>query len=108
MEELTDRYGDVPAPLIRLMEVALLKEEAHQAWIMSIEQKGTQISFVMNPKAKVKVEEIDGFLKQYRGKMKIKAEANPVFLYQPGDVPTKELILMVKNVISQINQLLEK
>lgn len=108
IEELTDRYGDVPAPLMRLMEVALLKEQAHQAWIMSIEQKGTQISFVMNPKAKVKVEEIDGFLKQYRGKMKIKAEANPVFLYQPGDVPKKELILMVKTVISQINQLLEK
>ena len=75
---------------------------------MSIEQKGTQISFTMNPQAKVKVEEIDPFLKQYRGKMKIKAEANPVFLYQSGDVPKKELIVMVKNVISQINQLLEK
>lgn len=35
IEEMTDRYGDTPAPLIRLMDVALLREEAHQAWLLS-------------------------------------------------------------------------
>ena len=63
IEEMTDRYGDTPAPLIRLMDVALLREEAHQAWLLSIEQKGSKILFTMNPRAKVRVEEIDGFLK---------------------------------------------
>ena len=48
IEEMTDRYGDTPAPLIRLMDVALLREEAHQAWLLSIEQKGSKILFTMN------------------------------------------------------------
>ena len=65
IEEMTDRYGDTPAPLIRLMDDALLREEAHQAWLLSIEQKGSKILFTMNTRAKVRVEEIDGFLKQY-------------------------------------------
>ena len=107
-EELTDRYGDVPAPLLRLMDVSILKAQAHKAWIMSIEQKGGRILFTMNARAKVKVEEIDGFLKGYRGKMKIKAEANPVFVYQAGDIPKKELLSAVRQVIEVIDHLLEK
>ncbi len=75
MIEMTDRYGDTPAPLIRLMDVALLREEAHQAWLLPIEQKTGR---------KVRVEEIDGFLKQYRNKMKIKPEANPCFFAPQG------------------------
>src|SRR5699024_8364833 len=73
-EELTDRYGDVPAPTLRLMDVALVKQQAHQAWILAIEQKGTAISFIMNARAKVKVDEIDDFLKSFRGRMRIRPE----------------------------------
>ena len=74
-EELIDRYGDVPAPTLRLMDVALVKHQAHQAWIIAIEQKGMAISFVMNARARVKVEEIDDFLKKFRGRMKIRRKS---------------------------------
>ncbi|MDO5147009.1 MAG: transcription-repair coupling factor [Eubacteriales bacterium] len=106
-EELTDRYGDVPAQTLRLMDVALLRMEAHRAWILSIEQKGETIAFTMNMRAKVKVDEIDGFLKKFRNKMKIRPEMNPVFLYAAGELPKKELIPKVREIISQIKELLE-
>ncbi|MBN2903248.1 MAG: transcription-repair coupling factor, partial [Enterococcus sp.] len=105
IEEMTDRYGDTPAPLIRLMDVALLREEAHQAWLLSIEQKGSKILFTMNPRAKVRVEEIDGFLKQYRNKMKIKPEANPVFVFESTGIPKKDLLAKVKEIIGEIQKL---
>ena len=107
-EELTDRYGDVPAPTLRLMEVALLKAQAHQAWILAIEQKGTAISFIMNARAKVKVDEIDDFLKSFRGRMKIRPEMNPVFVYDPGEIPKKDLLPQVREVITKIGGLLER
>lgn len=107
-EELIDRYGDVPAPTLRLMDVELVKHQAHQAWIIAIEQKGTAISFVMNARARVKVEEIDDFLKKFRGRMKIRAEVNPVFVYNPGEIPKKELLSVVREIIGQIKELLEK
>jgi len=106
-DELTDRYGEVPAPLIRLMDAALLKQEAHEAWILSIEQKGTEIFFTMNPHARVKVDRIDAFLKGYHGKMRVKPALHPVFIYDPGVLPKKELFSMVKDVIFQIKHLLE-
>ena len=66
IEEMTDRYGDTPAPLIRLMDVALLREEAHQVWLLSIEQKGSKILFTMNPRAKVR--EIIGEIQKLQDK----------------------------------------
>ncbi len=105
LEELTDRYGDIPMPLLRLMDVARLREEAHQAWILSIEQKGDRIHFVMNPKARVRVEEIDGFLKQYRGKMKIQPEDPPVFSYEASGIPKKNLLETVRQIISAIKKM---
>ena len=108
IEEMTDRYGDTPAPLIRLMDVALLREEAHQAWLLSIEQKGSKILFTMNPRAKVCVEEIDGFLKQYRNKMKIKPEANPVFVFESTGIPKKDLLAKVREIIGGIQKLQDK
>ena len=99
IEELTDRYGDPPKPLLSLMDVALLREEAHQAWLLSIEQKGSKILFTMNPRAKVRVEEIDDFLKQYRNKMKIKPEANPVFVFESEGTLKKELLAKVREII---------
>ena len=108
IEEMTDRYGDTPAPLIRLMDVALLREEAHQVWLLSIEQKGSKILFTMNPRAKVRVEEIDGFLKQYRNKMKIKPEANPVFVFESTGIPKKDLLAKVREIIGEIQKLQDK
>ena len=90
------------------MDVALVKHQAHQAWIIAIEQKGMAISFVMNARARVKVEEIDDFLKKFRGRMKIRAEVNPVFVYNPGEIPKKELLSVVREIIGQIKELLEK
>ena len=105
IEELTDRYGDPPKPLLSLMDVALLREEAHQAWLLSIEQKGSKILFTMNPRAKVRVEEIDDFLKQYRNKMKIKPEANPVFVFESEGTLKKELFAKVREIIKNIHKL---
>lgn len=107
-EELIDRYGDVPAPTLRLMDVALVKQQAHQAWILAIEQKGTALSFVMNARAKVKVDEIDDFLKSFRGRMRIRPETNPVFVYDPGEIPKKDLLARVKEIIARIDGLLER
>ena len=105
IEELTDRYGDPPKPLLSLMDVALLREEAHQAWLLSIEQKGSKILFTMNPRAKVRVEEIDDFLKQYRNKMKIKPEANPIFVFESEGTLKKELLAKVREIIKNIHKL---
>lgn len=108
-EELTDRYGDVPSALLRLIEVVLLKVKAHDAWITSVEQKGDKIHFVMNPRAKVRVEEIDGFLKCYGRKMKLPPAKEPTFVFDASGVLKKDLLSVTGEIIEQIqSRLLEK
>ena len=75
---------------------------------ISIEQKGSKILFTMNPRAKVRVEEIDGFLKQYRNKMKIKPEANLVFVFESTGIPKKDLLAKVREIIGGIQKLQDK
>jgi hypothetical protein len=61
----------------------------------------------MNPRARVKVEEIDSFVRKYHGQMKIRPGVHPVFQYEPGMVPRKDLPEKINEVISGIKQLLE-
>ena len=107
-EELTDRYGDVPAPLLRLLQAALLREEAHKSWLLSVEQKGHDILFTMNNMAEVQVEKIDAFLKQYRNHMKVKVERNPVFVYHDEKLLKKDTIEKVREIVLEIRGLLDK
>lgn len=106
IEELTDRYGDPPKPLLSLMDVALLREEAHQAGSFPLNKKEARFSSPMNPhRPKSAVEEIDDFLKQYRNKMKIKPEANPVFVFESEGTLKKELLAKVREIINNIHKL---
>jgi transcription-repair coupling factor (superfamily II helicase) len=43
-EELSDRYGEPPEPVLFLLDVALLRSLAKQCKILSLTQEGKQIS----------------------------------------------------------------
>ncbi len=38
-EELTDRFGDIPKKVEKLLEVAALKAQAHQLYVTAVEQR---------------------------------------------------------------------
>ena len=45
LDELIDRYGEPPPPVLRLMDIALLRAEAMQIGVCDIAQRGSEISF---------------------------------------------------------------
>jgi transcription-repair coupling factor (superfamily II helicase) len=47
IDELVDRYGDVPRETANLVQVALLRSAAARCDITEIRQKGTQITFFL-------------------------------------------------------------
>ncbi len=46
IDELIDRFGDVPVPVVRLMDVALAKAMAERAGIKKVEERDGRLSFV--------------------------------------------------------------
>ncbi|MEE1228423.1 MAG: TRCF domain-containing protein [Lachnospiraceae bacterium] len=105
IDELVDRYGEPPAPVSRLLEVSILKSEAHSAFLTSIEQKGGKIRFIMSPRAtRVRVDQIDPFVKQYRGKMKFETGTQPAFVLRSDQIAKKDILDKVREVVGSIKE----
>ena len=112
MEELIDRYGDVPRKVQQLLSIALLKALAHSAYVIAVEQKGDVFKFVMYEKAKVNVQRIPLLIERYKGNLKFTVDTNPYFTYQKKGRNKKEkdddVIDLVKNVLNDIKSLIEQ
>ena len=111
VEELIDRFGDIPRKVQQLLNIAALKALAHQAYIIAIEQKGEEYKFTMYEKAKVKADQIPILLQQFKGNLTFKVDTNPYFLYEKKSRNKKEkdesILECVKSVITGIRGLIE-
>ena len=112
IEELIDRFGDIPKKVELLLEVARLKNLAHQAYVTEVTQKGVTYTFRMYEKAKIHVERIPDLLKQFPEALSFKADvSDPKFIYQRkkktkrGEVENP--IEVVKKVLIGIKGLLD-
>ena len=111
LEELIDRFGDVPRKVQQLLSIAHLKALAHSVYVVSVEQKGEMIHFTMYEKAKVHVERIPLLLEKFKGNLKFTIDTNPYFTYQKISRNKKDkdedVIELVKNVLNKIKALLD-
>ena len=53
-----DRYGEPPQPVLKLMDVALLRAEAVQIGVSDISQRGSEITFTFAASEAVPVEAV--------------------------------------------------
>ena len=112
MEELIDRYGDIPKKVEKLLEVARLKSLAHSVYVISIEQKGERYIFTMYKKAKVNPVKIPALLTTFKGELTFNVAAeNPYFVYQKKllnkKAKTDNSLEIVKNVLNGLKGLIE-
>ena len=111
LEELIDRYGDIPRKVQQLLQIALLKALAHSAYMVSVEQKGEQFRFTMYERAKVHAERIPALLEQYRGALKFTVDTNPYFIYKKKAKNKKEkdddVLELVKKLLNDIKTLIQ-
>ncbi len=112
VEELIDRFGDIPKRVMKLLEVAGLKALAHSVYVTAVEQKGEQFTFVMYEKARVYPERIPELLQSYKGDLTFRAEEPPAFVYEKKRKSAKDrekdVLLVVKNVLNSMKALLEQ
>lgn len=64
IEELVDRYGDVPKSVMNLLFVARLKAAAHAAYITDLKQRGMEITCKLYERAKIDPLAIPPLLKE--------------------------------------------
>ncbi len=96
-DELTDRFGDIPDPVMNLLTIAQFKADAHRAYATDITIRKNSFMIEMYPRADIRAEVIPDLIVKERGKLKFVHGANPKFVYEDK-----------KNIYSDAGNMLRK
>ena len=111
-EELMDRFGDMPASVNNLLNIAYIKSICHSVYVTSLVHRNDEIKLVMYNKAKLKVEQIPALIQKYQPALKLTPETNPYFTYvlkknsKTNKIDALSLFELVKNLLNDINILM--
>jgi len=98
IDELIDRFGSVPKPVTNLLEVSILRADAHSLYIKEIKSSSTEIRLFMHPRAKFDTMRVPDLIQSYRGALRLLDKDNPYFLLRAGDGAVKEKTLTLKTL----------
>lgn len=104
VDELIDRFGEPPQSVCNLLEIALLKAKAHDAYITAIVEKANQIRITMFPQAKVATAKIPDLLAVYQGKLRFVPETTSYFVYQQKEEPLLQQLSELVNEMQKIKE----
>jgi len=80
-DELTDRYGDIPTPVLNLLDIALIKAMAHELYITSISQKRGVLRIDFYEFAKVEAGNFPKLVERFKGALVLRMSKRPYLEY---------------------------
>ena len=99
LEELLDRFGELPKTVQNLLTVALLKGMAHRLYLTEIKQHDKELKLVMYEQAKVDPLKIPELLQQFKGRLIFKTEGkNPYFIYDIAGRNSREQVSVTERL----------
>jgi len=109
LDELIDRFGDIPKQVENLLKVALLKGFANNAYITEVSGGKSKLKIILFAKAKFDGEKVVAMVNKYRGRLKLQMEPTPTFVYTPIKEPKgfEEIYEMTMQLIEEIASLKE-
>jgi transcription-repair coupling factor (superfamily II helicase) len=81
-EELVDRFGDMPAAVNNLLNIALLKAIYHSVYVVGLTHKDNEAKLMMYPKARLNAGRIPELVAKYKNTLKFIPQINPYFEYK--------------------------
>ena len=107
VDELSDRFGDLPKSAQNLLDIALLKAQAHEACITQLSCRGDETKIFMYKQAAVCVDRIPALIQKYGQRLRFKPGDNPYFLLKMRKEEQQDILKCEKNVIKEVKGLLE-
>ena len=103
LDELIDRFGALPRPVDHLLKIALLKAEAHGAYVTEITGDANELRFTMLKEAPVDPQSLIRLAKESRGTVKLAAGPSPVLLrrFKPGEASSADALLQQADALLQ-------
>ena len=103
LDELIDRFGALPKPVDHLLKIALLRAEAHGAYVTEISGNGEELRFTMLKEAPIDPQALIGLAQESRGRIRLAAGDSPVLLrrLKTGEAPTADALLRCADELLQ-------
>ena len=111
LDELLDRFGEIPKKAYQLLRIASLKALANSVYLTAVEEKEWGYRLMMYEKANVNPGKIPELLGKYQGNLEFKGEVTPYFIYRRRGkkvvISDDENIEFVKNILNDFKLLLD-
>lgn len=104
LEELLDRFGEMPKAVLNLLTIAKMKALAHRAYVLEIKQMGADMKITLYEKAGLNPAGIPGLLQKYRRGLQFRAEQEPKFLLTPEGKPLEALADFLKELETLVEE----
>ena len=104
-DELLDRFGELPAPVLNLLKAARLKAEAHRAYATDLVIRKDSFRIEMYPEAEICVEKIPDLIVAEHGKLKFQRGKAPCFVYEDKRNPHANAQEMLKKAVTLMEAL---
>ncbi len=96
MDELIDRFGDIPRPVDHLLKIALLKARAHNVYVTELAASPREIRLSFLPQAPLEPELFIRMLRESHGALRFKAAGDPTLTLtlKEGEAVSASALLM--------------
>lgn len=102
IDEVIDRYGNMPKELENLLEVARIKQLAKEQNIVKVESKQNGVVFTFASSENIKYD-IAELVRKYGNKIKFSAGIKPMITYKADNIREQELLKQVKEFL-EVNE----
>lgn len=101
IDELIDRYGDMPSELENLIEIARLKALCKEKGIIKIAQKVNGIVFTFDSNG-FNMENVDKLITKWKNKIKFSPGSQPYVTYKIQDKKEEDLLKEIKEFLQEM------
>lgn len=103
IDEMIDIYGEIPAEVENLLNIARIKSLAKKLYILKIQQKANGIVFSFDGD-RFKFDIVDKLLKEYRNKIKFSPGKDPYITYKVEELSDDKLLTSVKEFLKFLEE----
>lgn len=101
LDELIDRYGEPPQPVLNLINIAKIKVKAKQAGFASLTKERTELIGKLHQGLGVDYEKVLAVLQKYRSNFRYQPGRPPIFRWKLS-VAEKDVIILVLNCLEML------
>lgn len=104
-DELIDRYGDIPKPVLNLINVANIKVLAKECGFATIQEKNNSILMIYREGEQLNLSILGKLMEKYKRKILFTASNTPYITFKTNEISREDLLSNIKILLQFIIEL---